>query len=122
MNGGAWIFIRHAGAVHDGHVVNRKRALVGMLVRPEGDVDAVVLHEVVEAVSIDAGESRTHHVELGAMLPIDGVAISGSMTHQHDPRMTREILRLRSFLQIGDQPLVLQGVLRPTKAGVVEVF
>ena len=59
MHGGAGVFVGiGSGPVHHRHVVDGEGSLVGMLVGPEGDVDAVLEHEVVEAVGVDAGESR----------------------------------------------------------------
>ena len=121
MNGGAWILVSVECAIHDGHVVDRKRAFVGMLVSPKGDVDSVFVHEIVEAVSVDAGESRPDHVESGgAMLVIHRVTVRRSVAHDHEPRLTRQILGPSGVLQIGDQPVPLKRVLGPTEAGVIE--
>ena len=60
MNGSSGILVSIGRAIHDGHVVDGEGAFVGMLVGPKGDVHAVLVHDIVEAVSVDAGEPRAH--------------------------------------------------------------
>ena len=73
-------------------------------------------------VGVDAGEAGSDHVEVLAVFVVDGVAVGGSMAHQDDPRVPRQVLRAGRLFQVCHQPFVLECVLFPSEPGVVEEF
>lgn len=87
-------------------VVDGEKSLVGMLVRPDFQIDALLIEKIFQREPVEEGHSAAdERLVLCAVVPVEIGAVHGSVTESDDPRTLLAVLV--GFDQVLLEPLIL---------------